>query len=175
MAETEIIAIVQCLLLLSLSSAVSFLGTPRWLPVNPAFPANWLIIVGYGFWSGWESYGFWTVLLAGLASAMEHGFYRMMADGGRADLDSSMAPMGFLMAETGILLGCMLAHAFSRHSVFWWIPVFTVLLTFTAYIVASSLKHGKKAVGMWCILMTCLYLPAAFFYKVMFRHFSALP
>jgi uncharacterized protein YqgC (DUF456 family) len=40
------------------------------IPIIPGLPLNWLVFLGYGFWSGWETYGFWTMVWTGAVTAV---------------------------------------------------------------------------------------------------------
>ncbi|MDR1314296.1 MAG: DUF456 domain-containing protein [Deltaproteobacteria bacterium] len=56
--------------LFSLGIAIMLAGAAgAFIPLIPGLPLNWLVLLGYGFWSDWGPYGFWTMFWSGLAVA----------------------------------------------------------------------------------------------------------
>ncbi|MDR1036993.1 MAG: DUF456 domain-containing protein [Deltaproteobacteria bacterium] len=73
------------------------------LPVIPGLPLNWLVLLGYGFWSGWGPYGFWTMLLTGMAVAAGLVGDQLAGAMGAKKFGSSKA--GMIGAFVGAIVG----------------------------------------------------------------------
>ncbi|MDR1081982.1 MAG: DUF456 domain-containing protein [Deltaproteobacteria bacterium] len=73
------------------------------VPIIPGRPLNWLVLLGYGFWSDWGPYGFWTMLWAGLAVAVGLVCDQLAGAMGAKKFGSSRA--GMIGAFVGAILG----------------------------------------------------------------------
>ncbi|MDR2611909.1 MAG: DUF456 domain-containing protein [Deltaproteobacteria bacterium] len=73
------------------------------VPVIPGLPLNWLVLLGYGFWSGWGPYGFWTMFLTALAVAAGMVGDQLAGAMGARKFGSGKA--GMIGAAVGAILG----------------------------------------------------------------------
>jgi uncharacterized protein YqgC (DUF456 family) len=102
------------------------------VPVIPGLILNWLVLLGYGFWSGWGPYGFWTMLLTGLAVVAGTVCDQLAGAVGAKKFGASKA--GMIGSVVGAILGVILLN----------IPGL-VLGTFFGAMLAEIWFHKKKA------------------------------
>jgi uncharacterized protein YqgC (DUF456 family) len=73
------------------------------VPIIPGLPLNWLVLLGYGFWSHWGPYGFWTMCLTAIAVAAGLVCDQLAGAMGARKFGSSRA--GMIGAFAGAILG----------------------------------------------------------------------
>ncbi|MDR3155029.1 MAG: DUF456 family protein [Deltaproteobacteria bacterium] len=102
MGAIDIIVFTLAVILMLAGAAGAF------IPVIPGLPLNWLVLLGYGFWSGWGPYGFWTMLLTGLAAAAGLVCDQLAGAMGARKFGASKA--GMIGSFVGALLGLIVLN-----------------------------------------------------------------